>query len=146
MQGLFRYRLRASELEPGGWRFDHDPRGSFVGADFRPGPATVEDFAERHGILSTSPSSPFVTTCSVQRRDARGVDKLTGCVLQRVAAKQPKPCILDSRSAWFAVLHEVFDLPLDDLDATERSALWTRVRAAHDAWLARTASALATSA
>jgi hypothetical protein len=30
----------------------------------------------------------------------------------------------------------VFDLPLDDLTAREREALWARVRAAHEAWLA----------
>ena len=146
VQGPFRYRLRRSELEPGGWRFDHDPRGSFAGADFRPGPATVEDFAERHDFLSTSPTSAFVTTCSVQRRDPLGVDKLTGCVLQRIDGQQSKPRTLDSRSEWFAGLREVFGLPLDDLDAAERDALWMRVRAAHDAWLARRAPTPVTSA
>jgi hypothetical protein len=30
----------------------------------------------------------------------------------------------------------VFGLPLYDVDAAERDALWTRIRAAHDAWLA----------
>ena len=139
VQGPFRYRLRRSRLEPGGWRLDHDPRGSFAGADVRPGPATVGDFAERHAFLSSSPESGFVTTCSVQRRDAAGVDKLTGCVLHRVDGHQSKSRIVDDRAEWFAVLDEVFDLPLDDLDAAQRDALWTRVRRTHDAWLARRA-------
>lgn len=30
----FRYRVRRSETEPGGRRFDHDPRGPFRGMDF----------------------------------------------------------------------------------------------------------------
>src|SRR5918996_3468326 len=40
-QGPFSYRLRRSDREPGGWRFDHDPAGSFAGMDFRLQPATV---------------------------------------------------------------------------------------------------------
>lgn len=99
---------------------------------------------DTHGYLE--PRSAFVTTCSVQRRDPLGVDKLTGCVLQRIDGQQSKPRTLDSRSEWFAGLHEVFGLPLDDLDAAERDALWMRVRAAHHAWLARRAPTLVTSA
>ena len=34
------------------------------------------------------------------------------------------------------MLRDVFDLPLDDLSGGEREALWARVRAAHEAWLA----------
>jgi N-hydroxyarylamine O-acetyltransferase len=146
VQGPFRYRLRPSEIEPAGWRFDHDPRGSFVGADSRAARATVEDFEERHAFLSSSPQSAFVTTCSVQRRDARGVDKLTGCVLHRIDGYESKPRTVENRSEWFEVLDEVFDLPLYDVDAAERDALWTRVRAAHDAWLAQRARGVATSA
>lgn len=37
-------------------------------------------------------------------------------------------------------LHAVFGLPLTDLGPDERDALWTRVRATHDAWLAARAS------
>jgi N-hydroxyarylamine O-acetyltransferase len=139
VQGPFRYRLRRSQIESDGWRFDHDPRGSFVGADFRAARATVDDFTERHAFLSTSPESGFVATCSVQRRDARGVDKLTGCVLERVDGHASEPRVIDTQPEWFAVLAEVFDLPLHDVDAAERTALWMCVRAAHEAWLARRA-------
>jgi N-hydroxyarylamine O-acetyltransferase len=141
VQGPFRYRLRPSEIEPRGWRFDHDPRGSFVGADFRAARATVEDFAERHAFLSTSPQSGFVTTCSVQRRDTRGVDKLTGCVLHRIEGSPSRPRTIDTPSEWFEMLDEVFDLPLHDVDAAARDALWTRVLAAHQAWLTQRAVA-----
>jgi N-hydroxyarylamine O-acetyltransferase len=134
-QGPFRYRLRRSEVEPGGWRFEHDPGGSFVGMDFRKQLATVDDFTERHRYLSTSPESGFVRTCSVQRRDAAGVDILTGCVLRRIGDGAGPPRTLETQSAWFDALADVFGLPLTDVDANARSGLWSRIRRAHDAWL-----------
>ena len=136
VQGPFRYALRPSAVEPGGWRWDHDPRGSFVGMDFRPGRATQEDFRARHTYLSTAPQSPFVRTCTVQRRDAGGVDELTGCVLRRIGDGAAPKRALETSDEWYGVLRDVFDLPLDDLTAAERERLWARVRAAHDAWLA----------
>jgi N-hydroxyarylamine O-acetyltransferase len=136
VQGPFRYALRRSEVDPGGWRFEHDRRGSFAGLDFRPGRATQDDFRARHEYLSTSPDSGFVRTCSVQRRDAGGVDALTGCVLRRIDGSVGAPVVLETSDDWFGVLHDVFDLPLGDVDAAARAALWARVRAAHEAWLA----------
>jgi N-hydroxyarylamine O-acetyltransferase len=131
VQGPFRFRLRPSETDPGGWRLDHDPAGSFAGMDFRPGPATQADFAERHAYLSTSPESGFVRTFVVQRRHAAGVDQLKGCVLHRAGAAR----ILETADEWFRALADVFDLPLYDVDAAARQRLWARVRAAHEAWL-----------
>jgi N-hydroxyarylamine O-acetyltransferase len=140
VQGPFRYRLRRSEHEPGAWRFDHDPGGSFVGMDFRAARATVDDFTARHEYLSTDPNSSFVRTCSVLRRDARGVDVLRGCVLQRIDGRPSRPRTIDAKAEWLEVLDEVFGLPLTDLDAGERERLWQRVRAAHEAWLAARAA------
>jgi N-hydroxyarylamine O-acetyltransferase len=135
VQGPFRYQIRRSDVEPDGWRLDHDPRGSFAGMDFAPRRATVGDFTERHLFLSTAPESSFVRTCAVQRRDALGADVLTGCVLRRLGDPLSRPRTLETRSDWFGALAEVFDLPLTDLDATARNALWARVRNAHEAWL-----------
>jgi N-hydroxyarylamine O-acetyltransferase len=135
-QRPFRFALRRSGVDPGGWRFEHDPRGSFAGMDFRPQRATQDDFRARHEHLSTSPESGFVRICSVQRRDAGGVDALTGCVLRRIDGSDRAPVVVDTRDDWFGVLHDVFDLPLGDVDAAARAALWARVRAAHEAWLA----------
>jgi N-hydroxyarylamine O-acetyltransferase len=137
VQGPFRYRLRPSEVAPGGWRFEHHPGGSFAGMDFAPAPATLDDFAERHVFLSTSPESGFVRTCSVQRRDAHGVDTLTGCVLRRADRDgASRAHTLDTRRDWFDALADVFGLPLADLDDHARDALWARVRTAHETWLA----------
>ena len=136
VQGPFRYTLGPSGTEPGGRRGDHDPARSVVGMDFRPGRATQADFRARHAYLSTSPDSSFVRTCSVQRRDATGVDVLTGCVLTRVGAGGRPPLVLDTAGDWYAALHDVFGLALDDVDTDERARLWRRIRAAHVAWLA----------
>jgi N-hydroxyarylamine O-acetyltransferase len=141
VQGPFRYRLRASDHEPGGCRLDHDPRGSFVGMDLRPTRATVRDFEQRHEYFSTDPDSSFIRTCSVQRRDAHGVDKLTGCVLERIDGRAPRPHTIETKGEWYGVLDEVFGLPLDDVAAGERETLWQRVRTAHEQWLTRTARA-----
>jgi N-hydroxyarylamine O-acetyltransferase len=134
--GPFRFRLRPSETDPGGWRFDHDPAGSFVGIDFAPEPATVADFADRHVYLSTSPESGFVRTCVVQRRDTTGVDTLRGCVLLRTGDTRP-PRTIDDQTEWFAVLEDRFGLAPTDLTAADRDALWQRVRATHEAWQAK---------
>ena len=138
VQGPFRYRLRRSEVEPGGWRFDHAAGGSFAGMDFRATRASVADFGERHTFLSTSPTSGFVRTCTVYRRDAGGVDSLKGCVLRREGGSGlPEPRTIDTAEEWFDVLDRMFGLPLHDVDAAARGALWRRVRGAHEAWLTR---------
>jgi N-hydroxyarylamine O-acetyltransferase len=129
-QGPFAYALMPSVVEPGGWRFEHDPDGSFTGMDFRPTRASQDDFRARHEYLSSSPHSPFVRTLSVQRRDATGVDALTGLVLERLPGGEA--VTLDNEEAWFGALREVFGLELDDVD---RRALWRRVSAAHEEWL-----------
>ena len=61
---------------------------------------------------------------------------LTGCVLGRLGEPARAPVTLETSDEWFGVLRDVFDLPLDDVGARERAALWARVRGAHEAWLA----------
>lgn len=139
VQGPLTFAIRPSEVEPGGWRLDHDPAGCFEGMDFRAARATMADFEARHEYLSTSPESSFVRTCSVERRDGRGVDVLKGCALHRHGEDPVAPRTLETADEWFGALREIFDLPLDDLDAADRAALWSRVREAHEAWLAASA-------
>jgi len=134
-QGPFVYELRPSEVAPGGWRFAHDPGGSFAGMDFGTGGATVDEFAARHLHLSTSPESGFVRACTVQRRDATGVDTLTGCVLHR-AGEGAETRTLETSAEWYATLAERFGLALTDVDDAAREALWARIAAAHEAWRA----------
>ncbi len=135
-QGPFSYRLDHSPTEPGGWRLDHDPRGAFAGMDFTMDAAGLDDFAERHLYLSTSPESGFVRAAAVMRRDATGVDSLVGCVLRRIDGAGHTERELATAPAWFAALAEVFGLALADLGPGDRALLWSAVRRAHDAWIA----------
>jgi arylamine N-acetyltransferase len=133
-QGPFRYALRPSAAEPGGWRFDHDPRGGFLGMDFRPGPAEIADFADQHRHLSTSPESGFVRTATVQRRDATGADVLRGLTLTRTEDTGTRT-LLERPHDYFTALADIFGLTLDDVTPAERAALWQRLTTAHEQWL-----------
>jgi N-hydroxyarylamine O-acetyltransferase len=130
-QGPFRYRLRPSEVEPGGWRFDHDPRGSFAGMDFRAGATPMTAFADQHRRLTTDPSSGFVRVATVARRDETGVDLLRGRTLTRVGDTGART-VLTERRDYFTALADVFGLTLDDVTPAERDALWHRLVAADE--------------
>ncbi|MEF9884638.1 arylamine N-acetyltransferase family protein [Streptomyces sp. P9-A4] len=133
-QGPFTYALAPSTAVPGGWRFTHDPRGSFTGMDFTPEPVDLSSFAEEHVRLSTSPESGFVRVLSAQRRDAEGVDVLRGRVLRRTGAGGTDERTIESADDWYDVLAGMFRLDLTDVDAPARAELWHRVRAAHRRW------------
>ncbi|HEX5200861.1 MAG TPA: arylamine N-acetyltransferase [Actinoplanes sp.] len=134
-QGPFTYALRSSDAEPGGWRFDHDPSGSFLGMDFRVAETAMSAFNDMHHFLSTSPASGFVRGLAVLRRDATGCDCLRGLVLTRVGERESRT-VLDGAADYFAALAEIFDIRLDDVTRAERAALWRRLIAAHEKWLA----------
>lgn len=134
-QGPFNYRLEVitGPVHPG-WRFHHDPRGSFGGMDFSPVPARVEVIAASHQRLSTAPESPFTRLFSVGRRDLSGADILRGRVLARWDSAGHTRMYYDDIDEWFALLATDLGLPVGDLEAADRQALWRRVCAAHNAW------------
>jgi N-hydroxyarylamine O-acetyltransferase len=83
-QGPFDYALEAIAAPSGaGWRFRHDPSGSFGGMDFYLAPARPAVIQAAHERLSTAPESPFTRLFSVGRRDVAGADILRGRVLIR---------------------------------------------------------------
>ncbi|MEV7967337.1 arylamine N-acetyltransferase [Sphaerisporangium sp. NPDC088356] len=137
-QGPFVYGLRPSEAEPGGWRFDHDPRGSFLGMDFRPEATPMSAFTEKHRYLSTSPESGFRQVLCAQRRDAAGVDSMRGLVLSRLGSEEGTS-IVSSRRDYFEALADVFGLHLDDVTPQAKAGLWKRLNEAHEKWLAGSA-------
>jgi arylamine N-acetyltransferase len=139
-QGPLEYRLRASDVEPGAWRFEVAPRHWFVGMDFSPRAAAIADFASMHAHLSSAPESPFVRVATVQRRHADGADVLRGLVLTRVREEPAAETTIESLGEWFELLHGLFGLPLDDVGEAERQALWERVVAAHADFEATTAA------
>ncbi|GII61512.1 arylamine N-acetyltransferase [Sphaerisporangium krabiense] len=138
-QGAFAYGLRPSEAEPGGWRLEHDPSGSFLGMDLRPGAVPMSAFTARHEQLSTSPDSSFMTALCVQRRDAAGADTLRGLVLTRTGSGATRTTLPTPRD-YFEALADVFGLTLEDVDPREKDALWERLTEAHESWLATRAS------
>jgi N-hydroxyarylamine O-acetyltransferase len=135
--GPFRYALRASEVAPGGWRFDHDRSASFRGMDFRAEPARISDFQEKHTELSTSPESGFVRVAMAARRDATGADVLRGLTLTRIGAEPARSELHDS-IAYFGALADVFGIVLTQRD---RAVLWPRVTEAHERWIQSQAGA-----
>jgi arylamine N-acetyltransferase len=130
--GPFQFALVPSSREFLGWRFEHDPAGSFTGMDFRADVAGVADFQARHQWLSTSPDSGFVRAACVQRRDATGADVLRGRVLTRVPSGRSVE--LTTPADYFAALADVFGLVVPEDD---RAPLWHRISAAHEAWASR---------
>ncbi|HEX6872046.1 MAG TPA: arylamine N-acetyltransferase [Micromonosporaceae bacterium] len=133
-QHPFAYRLEASPLVPGGWRFRHDPAGSFPGMDFATEPASPAAFAGSHQHLSTSAESGFVQRFSAVRRDRAGVDKLVGCTLHHVDASGRTETVLLNPSDWYGALLDLFRIGMADVDAEARAALWRRTLTAHEAW------------
>lgn len=136
-QGPFTYGLRPSQVAPGGWRFDHDKSGSFIGMDFGLESTDMAAFIEMHQHLSTSPESGFVRAAVVSRRDASGTDILRGLRLTRTGVGE-HVINLETSADYFAALADVFHLPMDDTTREEKERLWARLWQAQQEWLAST--------
>lgn len=132
VQGPFRLRLARDHSGVADWHLAHDDDGSFTGMAWRAAPAEQREFAERHEWLSTSPESGFVKVLSLQRRDAGGVDKLTGLVLTRLGTGAATATI-ERADDLAAALGDVFGIDAGRL-GPRFDDLWTRVRTAHEAW------------
>ncbi|MFF8844821.1 arylamine N-acetyltransferase [Streptomyces sp. NPDC015127] len=139
-QGPFTYRLGRSPVVPGGWRFTHDARGSFAAMDFAPGPAGRGDFTVQNEFLTTHPDSRFVRTAVVGLRDAEGLTRLLGTVLTRIDGSGRRSHTVTSEEEYYGTLQRVFGITLTDVPQAERSALWRRLSAAHEHWLATRSS------
>lgn len=134
-QGPFTFGLAPSPVVDG-WRFTHDPSGSFRGMDFELAVSTVDAFGVAHADLSTAPTSSFVQKCTVQRRDGAGADKLLAASLRRFDADGVSHRELTTRSEWRQALADVFGITLSDVDSDRVAALWDRVQVAQEAWKA----------
>jgi arylamine N-acetyltransferase len=139
-EGPYAYALRLSPVYPGGWRVLQDPPGTFGMADVDTIPPERSEIDASHERLSTAPDSGFLKTATAQRRDATGVDILRSCTLTRIDVTGTRHRVLESEGEWFAALADVFGLTLADVAPDERHALWLRVRAQHEGWLAQRAS------
>jgi N-hydroxyarylamine O-acetyltransferase len=134
--GPFAYRLEASPVYRAGWRVVQEPPGAFVVVDTDVVPPPVAELAAAHELLTTSPDSSFVTTATAQRRDPDAVDILRACTLLRIDRAGARRTVIERESEWYEALVDVFGLTLDDVSEVERRALWRRVHAQHEEWLA----------
>ena len=118
------------------WRFVQDTTlssGSFAAMDFTLTPADWTHFLPYHAELSTSPTSPFVKTAQVYRRDAQGTDYIVGCVLHRIDGRNaPTKRELTSVAEWFEAATDLFSLDLAEVTTDDRERLWRRIRVAHE--------------
>ena len=136
-QGPFHYRLEASDEVPGAWRFVHDPvQESFTAMDFGPEPVAMSRFEQRHEFLSNSPESGFVRILKLLRREPATAYGLTGVVLVRQDATVRDEQELTTSTDWFDAVADVFGMPLTEVDADDREALWRWLSTSHEAWLA----------
>jgi arylamine N-acetyltransferase len=126
--------LEATDDGVGDWHLTHDPGGAFRGMSWRAAPADMAAFAESHQFLSTSPDSHFRRVLTVMRRDGGTVTNLTGLVLRRIGAGASEQT-LASEAELRDVLADEFGLRIE---ADRHAALWSRVHAAHEAWLTAT--------
>ncbi|HXH78003.1 arylamine N-acetyltransferase family protein [Nocardioides sp.] len=118
---------------PAAWTFRHDPAGVFAGvvATSRASdPIAVQD---AHVRLSTLPDSPFRRVLVVQRREGPVCLTLRGCLLHEVTADNSTTTELTTYAEWRAAF-ERLALSVADVSEPEWQTLWTRTRAAHEAW------------
>ena len=130
------YELRPSPMYAGGWRMLQGGGDDLGIVDVDTEEPHVAEIAAAHEHLSTSSESRFVRTATFQRRDASGADVLRARTLSRVERGSTRTTLLADEGEWFAALADVFGMPLPDVDAAERRALWQRVCAQHEAWAA----------
>jgi N-hydroxyarylamine O-acetyltransferase len=133
-QSGFTYELGPSSFDPDGWRFGHDRRGAFIGADFAAAPARTEDFLDMHRQLSTEPTSGFVRVVAIMRRTDDAVDILRGCVRSTITGSNAESFDVDSEADWWGIVIDEFGLAYGDLSASERTRVWGLVRASHEEW------------
>jgi arylamine N-acetyltransferase len=131
-------RLRRSE-KVDGWRLDHDPRSSLIGVDFEAASVGLDAFAAKHADLSTNPDLPFRGLASVFRRQPTSMAVMRSVGLVQTYADRMDNSIIETQADYFAVLADLFLLPLPHFDATQRDQLWRRVWSQYEAFLARTA-------
>lgn len=134
VQRSHRYRLARSTHEKDGWRFEHDPTGSFEGFDMESGTAEIGDFAPMHAHLSTE--SGFARTVTAQRRVDDRIEILRGCVFTEATGAELRTREIADPADWWALVIDRFRLAYGDLARDRRAALWQQVRADHETWKA----------
>lgn len=130
--GGFAYAVDGAS--PDGWSFSNAPGGTFTGIEVTTRPVGTPDIEAAHRELSTPPAGQFTRILVVQRRQDSHYDSLRGCVVARVEAGRRDERDVTTYDDWRAALVEVVRVPVDDIPDDDLRALWSSVRAAHEAW------------
>ena len=130
----FAYRL--DEVGADGWRFHHDPSGTFTGVLVTGRPSDAAAVAAAHRHLSTSPDSGFVRRFVAQRRDATGIDTVRGCLWHRILPDGASQTELASYDAWREALVDGTRLSLEGIEDGELRTLYAAQWDKHLAWSA----------
>jgi N-hydroxyarylamine O-acetyltransferase len=113
------------------WKMHNFPQSNTAGFVFSLEPRDLTYFAERCHDLQTSPESGFVRTTVCQRITAEALYTLRGAVLTTLSASGKLERTLSSAEDYKTTLLENFKLELP-----ETAALWERIWARHQVWLA----------
>jgi N-hydroxyarylamine O-acetyltransferase len=127
------FRLVLEQLDADRWHLQHDPTGGFRGMEWTLGPARIEDFADKHTWLSTSPDSGFVQVPMAERRDATSVDVVRGLIRSRIGTGAYVRDPITAEADYFAMLADDFGIRFEP-HTPQRERLWNAALAAHRAW------------
>ena len=134
-QGPFVYTVADSQVNPAGWRVEHDPNGSFVGMDVDPGTVVgMAEFETNHLHLSRSSDSPWVKLLILKNRCAAETHELKGCIFTVRDKHGVHRSEVDDQAAWLEILADVFGERLPDYSLSQRNALWEKVIRSHEEW------------
>lgn len=134
-QGPFVYTVANSQVNPDGWRLEHDPNGSFIGMDVDPGTVVgMAEFETKHLHLSRSPDSPWVKLLILKNRCAAMTHELKGCVLTVRDKDGVHSSEVEHQAAWLDLMADVFGEHLPDYSLSQRNALWDKVIRTHEQW------------
>lgn len=128
-QGPFEYGLEPCPQREG-WRFKHDPAGSFFAMEFESAGAAIASFASAHEDLSKSPTSSFKRFLVAQVREADQARTLRGCLLSIVDEKGRRETPIDDPQLWVDTLTGL------GVSGDGLLEMWPSEREKHEAWLA----------
>lgn len=134
-QGNLGYRLE--RLDPGTWRFHHDPAGTIASYDFRLTPRESADFTGHSDWSSTSPESAYVATLIVARPVADHTLLLLSRTVRELGADNSGPTPITTLDEFAALLRDDLHVPLEDFGPHAVERLWEKAGAQDDLWKSR---------
>ena len=128
---------RIERLDRTTWRVHHHPGGTISSYDLRTEARELSDFAARSRELTTSPSSPYVTTLMAARPAGGATALLLSRTVRHLGVTRGEPRTLAGRDEFADLLARDFLVPLDDLGESGVDELWEAAGRQDDLWRTR---------